>query len=94
MSNTNGNCVLMLTTLFTAAAPNYTIYKGGSMATTFFFYYILAFYGMVFFTNHLTVFPDEKANQAMHAKNHNETHYSAIALGALIGLATRGRLRR
>ena len=50
MSNTNGNFTLLLTTLFTAVAPNYAIYKGGGMATSFYFYYILAFYGMLFFT--------------------------------------------
>ena len=92
MSNTNGNTTLFLTSLFTAAAPNYMMYRGGSMATTVFFYYLLAFYGMVFFTNHLTVFPDENKRNVKHSTNHNETHYAAIASGILLGLASRGRL--
>ena len=93
MSNTNGNSTLFLTSLFTCLAPNYALYRGGGIATTFFFYYILAFYGMIFFTNHLTVFPDEKAKLVKHSTNHNETHYSALVLGALIGVASKGRIR-
>ena len=94
MSNTNGNTTLFLTSLWTAAAPNYMLYRGSNMATTVFFYYLLAFYGMVFFTNHLTVFPDERKNQVKHATNHNETHYASVVLGVLLGLASRGRLRK
>ena len=57
MANENGNFTLLLTTMFSVAAPNYAIYKGGSFATSFFFYYLLAFYGLLFFTQHLTVAP-------------------------------------
>ena len=57
MANDNGNITLFLTTLFSVAAPNYAIYKGGSFATSFFFYYLLAFYGLLFFTQHLTLSP-------------------------------------
>ena len=63
------------------------------MATSFFFYYLFAFYGVLFFTQHLSVFPDEANKHVKHATNHNETHYTAILLGALIALATKGRVR-
>ena len=67
MSNTNGNFTLLLTSLFTFLAPNYAVYRGGGMATTIFFYYILAFYGMLFFTEHLSVFPSEQNKHTKHA---------------------------
>ena len=94
ISNTNGNFTLFLTTFFTGLAPSYAIYQGRSMASTFFFYYLLVFYGLLFFTQHLSLFPSEKNKHVMTASNHNETHYAAVALGALLSLALKGRVRR
>ena len=93
MANENGNFTLMLVTMFSVAAPNYAIYKGGSFATSFFFYYLLAFYGLCFFTQHLTVSPTQQRKPVRHAANHNETHYSALVLGLLLGLAAKKRLK-
>lgn len=60
------------------------------MATTMFFYYLVAMYGMLFFTNHLT---DPSKAGFKHATNHNETHYSAVGLGAVLGLLLRSKIR-
>ena len=87
----NGNATLFLTSMFSAMAPGYQLYQGSYMATTFFFYYLTGFYFLLFFTNHVT---DPRMSQFKHALNHNETHYSSVVTGALLGLLLRARLRR
>lgn len=84
----NGNCTLYLTSLFTALAPHYLIFRGKHMATSVFFYYVTGFYYLLFFTNHVT---DPSMAQFKHAMNHNETHYAAAISGILTGLALRRR---
>ena len=86
IANSNGNGTLFITTLFSTLAPHYTIFKGGSMATTIFFYYLAIFYGLLFFTRHIA------ASEYKYSRNENETHYSAVALGLLLGFLARKML--
>jgi hypothetical protein len=60
------------------------------MATTVFFYYLVGAYLMLFFTSHLT---DPSKMSFKHATNHNETHYSAVVSGTVLGLLLRSRIR-
>eukprot|EP00354_Favella_ehrenbergii_P010490 CAMPEP_0170457324 /NCGR_PEP_ID=MMETSP0123-20130129/4656_1 /TAXON_ID=182087 /ORGANISM="Favella ehrenbergii, Strain Fehren 1" /LENGTH=148 /DNA_ID=CAMNT_0010721083 /DNA_START=264 /DNA_END=710 /DNA_ORIENTATION=- len=53
LSNTNGNMALFLVSLFTGMAPEYKLYAGSYLTVTFL--YILAFYAVLFFTEHSTV---------------------------------------
>ena len=52
-SNTNGNITLFLASVFTAMAPEYKLYHGAYLKVTFL--YILALYGILFFTEHMTI---------------------------------------
>ena len=52
-SNTNGNMTLLLTAMFTSMAPGYKIYAGQYLSITFL--YVLAFYGILFFTEHMSM---------------------------------------
>jgi len=76
--------------MFATIAPHYRIIAGKTMARSFFFYYLPAFYGILFFTKHISSGADYKGAPG----NHNETHYAAVALGLTLGLIFRGWLRR
>ena len=52
-SNTNGNMTLFLASVFTAMAPEYKLYAGQYLSITFM--YVLAFYGILFFTQHMSM---------------------------------------
>ena len=58
-SNTNGNMTLFLTSIFTAIAPSYALYHGQYLKITFL--YVLAFYGVLFFTEHMSMDQMRKA---------------------------------
>lgn len=83
---------LFLASVFTAMAPEYKLYAGSYLKVTFL--YILAFYGILFFTEHITM--DQMRAKGVHVKaqNNNETHYAAVVLGLGVGLLFRGRARR
>ena len=90
-ANTNGNISLFLVSLFTGLAPNYKIYSGRYLSVHFF--YILAFYGVLFFMNHMTMDQISKVGVKVRAGNHNETHYACMVLGAGIGMLLKRRIR-
>lgn len=56
--------------------------------------YVLAFYGIVFFTEHMSMDQMRKAGVYVKAQNHNETHYASVALGLGLGLLLRKRIHR
>lgn len=87
IANNNGNSALFLSTLFATFLPQYTIYGGKYMATTLFFYYIPLMYCMLFFTTHIG------SSGYKYSRNDNETHYSGVVLGLLMGLLARRKLR-
>ena len=89
ISNSNGNATLFLSCLFGSFAPGYRIHRGKHLATTIFFYYLVGAYLLLYFTSHLT----DAKSQFKHATNHNETHYSAVVTGTLLGLLLRSRIR-
>jgi len=62
------------------------IYHGSSLVTSIPFYYILAIYGLLYFSQfyHLR-------KGITHARNDNETHYSALVSGLLLGFLLRRR---
>ena len=78
---------LFLAMLFGALSPGYKLYAGKTIATTFQFYMVPSLYALLFFTQHLSEAADKKYKK--HALNHNETHYAAVVLGILLGLASR-----
>ena len=88
IANNNGNATLFLSTLFAVIAPQYPVIAGKTMARSFFFYYIPVFYGILFFTKHIA------STSYKYARNDNETHYSAVALGLLLGTLLRRKFRR
>ena len=49
MTNNNGNATLFFASLFSALAPNYTLYQGGALTTVYFWHISLAI-GMMYFT--------------------------------------------
>ena len=77
-----------MTALFTAMAPYYRIYAGKSMMTTIPFYYLTILYSLLFFTKHIA------ATEYKYSRNDNETHYSAVFLGVILGAAMRARRLR
>jgi hypothetical protein len=87
IANNNGNSALFLSTLFATFLPQYRIYGGKHMATTLFFYYLPIFYCMLFFTKHIA------STEYKYSRNDNETHYSAVVLGLMMGLLARRKLR-
>ena len=89
LSNTNGNMTLFLASLFTAMAPEYKLYNGSYVKITFLF--ILAFYGVLFFTEHQSAEQLEKIGSTFKASNHNETHYAAVLFGLGLGALFRRR---
>ena len=56
--------------------------------------YVLAFYGIVFFTEHMSMDQMRKAGVYVKAQNHNETHYASVALGLGLGFLLRKRIHR
>ena len=91
MSNSNGNTTLFFSTMFSTLAPQYMMLSGKSILTQFPFYMLAATYFLLFFSNHITD-PTKRTN-FKHAQNHNESHYSAVVLGIVLGLALRRRLK-
>ena len=93
-ANFNGNSALFLVSLFAAAAPSYALRVGASPATTFYFYYIALAYGLIYFTEFTTNNRSRTGGNVVRtARNDNETHYSGAALGLLLGLMLRKRVR-
>ena len=88
MTNHNGNATLFLVTLFSMLVPNYKIAGGRSIMTTIYFQYILLIYGLIYFTQQTNL-----KKGTIHAKNSNETHYSSVGLGLLMGMMLRKRLK-
>lgn len=82
---------LFLTSCFTAIAPQYALYHGQYLKVTFL--YVLAFYAVLFFTEHMSMDQMRKAGVFVRAQNHNETHYMAVALGLGLGVLLRRRIR-
>ena len=70
-------------------APEYKLYSGTWISISFF--YILAFYGVLFFTEHSSDEMRQRAGGAFKASNHNETHYAAVVLGLGLGAIFRRR---
>ena len=87
MANNNGNATLFFAALFSFLMPNYKIYQGRNAATTFYFGYLFAAMCIIYFTPQGSA----KLNRA-YRMQHNETHWSAVITGALLGLAMRKRL--
>ena len=79
---------MFLSTLFAMVAPQYRVIAGKSMARSFFFYYIPVFYGILFFTKHIA------STAYKYSSNHNETHFSGVALGLILGTLLRKKFRR
>ena len=80
---------MFLLSFFSFLAPEYKIYAGTHMATTVYFYYLLLAYCMIYFT--------EMRNYKKgitHKRQDNETHYSGVVFGALLGVIVRRRLLR
>ena len=83
---------LFLVSLFTGMSPEYKLFTSYYFSVTFL--YILAFYGILFFTEHMTLEQMRTAGVHVKAQNHNETHYAAVILGLGLGVLFRRRLRR
>ena len=85
----NGNNTLFTMSFFTFLVPDYTIFSRGSMATTFYFYYIFLAYCLMYFTEMRNF-----KKGIVHKRNDNETHYSGVIFGAILGMLMRRRLLR
>ena len=80
-ANYNGNIALFLTAAFTAMLPGYLAYNGKYMATKIPYFGIFLMYCMQVFLEH--------DKQAKYSQNCNETHYSAVVLGGILGVFCR-----
>ena len=87
-ANNNGNAAFFLSTVFATVAPQYPVIAGKTMARSFFFYYIPVFYGILFFTKHIS------STSYKYSRNDNETHYSAVILGLVVGTLLRRKFRK
>ena len=87
MANFNGNISMFFISFLTGLLPNYKIYSGQKMATTFYFYYLLVAYCLIYFTQ-----MQNFRKNVIHARNDNETHYSGLIIGGLLGIILRKRL--
>ena len=54
IANSNGNITLYLVSMFSFMAPHYRMYVGKTMARSMYFYYLMIFYGVLFFTTHIS----------------------------------------
>lgn len=67
---------------------------GGNQATTIYFFYIALAYAVLYFTEFTTDNRSRVAGSAVRtARNDNETHYSGAALGLLLGLLLRRKVK-
>lgn len=83
---------LFLSTLFAAMAPSYKAIQTQMFSVPFF--YILAFYVVLFFTEHMSIDQMRKAGVFVKAQNYNETHIACIVLGVGLGILFRRRITK
>ena len=89
MANNNGNATLFFSSLFTFLAPNYKIVNGKNLATSFYFSYILIGLCILYFTAQGSA----KYNR-QYRRHDNETHYSGVTTGAILGFLIRRRIMK